>query len=78
MYYTYVLKSRKDSNLYVGCTNDLKDRIKRHQTGLVDSTKSRRPFELVYYEACLSEDKAFNRERYFKSGFGRRFLKDRI
>jgi len=78
MYYTYVLKSRKDEGLYIGCTNDLKDRMRRHQMGLVTSTKSRIPFDLIYYEACLSEKKAFEREKYFKTGFGRRFLKSRI
>jgi len=78
MYYTYVLKSRKDGNLYVGCTNDLRDRLDRHQSGRVESTRLRKPFDLVYYEACLSEDKAFKREKYFKSGFGRSFLKNRI
>jgi len=45
---------------------------------LVESTKGRRPFIVLYYEACISEKKAIKREKYFKTGFGRRFLKERI
>ena len=78
MYYTYVLKSLKDRKLYVGYSDDLKSRIKRHNDGYVEATKSRRSFELIYYEACLDKQKALKREKYFKTGFGRRFLKSRI
>jgi putative endonuclease len=78
MFYTYVLKSRKDDKLYVGQSNDLKKRIIAHNKGLVLSTKHRRPLELVYYESCLSEEKSVKREKYFKTGFGRKFLKNRI
>jgi len=78
MYYTYVLKSLKDSLLYIGWTDDLKSRIKKHNQGLAESTKNRRPLKLVYYEACLKKKQAIKREKYFKTGFGRRFLKNRI
>lgn len=78
MYYTYVLKSNKDEKLYIGFTGDLKKRFAEHNQGLVESTASRRPFVLVYYEACLSKEKAIAREKYFKSGFGRRYLGNRI
>lgn len=78
MYYTYVLKSKKDDLLYIGFSKDLKVRVKQHNEGKVFATKHRRPFVLIYYEACLNEEKAIKREKYFKSGFGRRFLKSRI
>ena len=78
MYYTYVLKSLKDGKLYVGYSENLKKRINEHNSGLVEATKNRRPFILVYYEACLDKDKAICREKYFKTGYGRRFLKERI
>jgi len=78
MFYTYVLKSIKDQKYYVGCTQDLKSRFKEHNNGLVDATRARRPFTLIYYEAGPSKEKAYKREKYFKSGFGRRFLKGRI
>ncbi len=78
MFYTYVLHSLKDEKLYVGWTKDLKNRVAFHNDGKVESTKFRRPLELVYYEACLDEKKSIKREKYFKTGFGRRFLKNRI
>lgn len=78
MYYTYVIKSRKDHKLYIGFSNDLKQRFTEHNNGMVAATKNRRPFELLYYEACHKKEKAVAREKYFKSGYGRKFLKDRI
>ena len=78
MFFTYVLRSKKDNKLYVGFTKDLEKRLEKHNKGLVDSTKDRMPLEIVYYEACLNEEKAIKREKYFKTGFGRKFLKSRI
>lgn len=66
MFYVYVLKSKKDGMLYTGSTNDLKRRIIEHSKGLVDSTKQRRPFELIYYEAYKSEKDTRNREHNLK------------
>ncbi|MFH1868962.1 MAG: GIY-YIG nuclease family protein [Candidatus Omnitrophota bacterium] len=66
MYYVYVLKSSKDNMLYTGSTNNLKRRLKEHNKGLVYSTKSRRPFNLVYYEAYSSEKDARKRESNLK------------
>ncbi len=77
-YYTYVLISGKDKKFYVGWTDNLEERINAHNKGLVESTKYRRPLELIYCEACQNKEKAVKREKYFKTGFGRRFLKDRI
>lgn len=77
-YYTYVLRSLKDNKYYIGSTSNLITRLKLHNQGNVNSTKGRKPLELIYYEACLSKDKAEKRERYFKTGFGRGFLKTRI
>ena len=77
-YYTYVLKSKTDSNLYIGWTNDLRKRLESHNKGLVHSTKQRRPFELVYFEGCKSESAAIKREKQLKTGFGRAYLKRRV
>jgi len=66
MNYTYILKSKKDSQLYLGSTIDLKKRFKEHNNGKVFSTKSRRPFELVYYEAYKSEGDTRKREASLK------------
>lgn len=78
MYFTYVLRSEKDDKLYIGHTNNLKRRFIEHNNGYVESTKNRRPLILIYYEACIKEQKAIEREQYFKTGFGRRYLKNRI
>lgn len=78
MFYTYVLKSLKDGELYIGWTVNLRERLKKHQNGLVLSTKDRRPLQLVYYEACLVEANAIKREKALKTGYGRRYLKDRL
>ena len=78
MYFTYVLKSEVDGKLYIGYTSNLENRTEEHTKGLVPATKSRRPMKLVYYEACLNKDNAIKREKYFKTGFGRRFLANRI
>ena len=78
MFYTYVLKSKVDRKFYVGWTNNLKSRVTEHNLGNVQSTRDRRPLELVYYEACKNKESAVKREKYFKTGYGRRFLENRI
>ncbi|MBA3733217.1 GIY-YIG nuclease family protein [Patescibacteria group bacterium] len=78
MFYTYVLMSSKDNELYVGFSKDLKNRITEHNKGLVNATKNRRPLKVVYYEACLSYSKAVEREKSLKTGFGRAYLKRRL
>ena len=74
MHYTYVLLSKRDSGFYTGCTNDVKKRILDHSRGRVSVL----PLELIYFEACLNRDDAFRRERFLKTGKGKRFLKNRL
>ena len=78
MYYIYVLQSDNDGKFYTGFTKDLKLRFDQHNKGLVDSTRDRRPLRLVYYEACLHQDDATRREKYFKTYHGKMFLKKRL
>ena len=78
MYYTYVILSTKDGHLYTGSTNDLRKRLMEHNSGKVFSTKNRSPFELIYYEACMNEQDARSREKYLKTGMGKRYLKNRL
>jgi putative endonuclease len=78
MFFTYVLQSKKDTQFYVGFTKDLKLRFEQHEKGLVESTKNRRPLELVYYEACVDQKDAVHREKYLKSYLGKMFLKNRL
>ncbi|OHA89364.1 MAG: excinuclease ABC subunit C [Candidatus Zambryskibacteria bacterium RIFCSPHIGHO2_01_FULL_43_27] len=78
MNYTYILKSKRDSKLYVGSTTNLRKRFWQHANGKSSYTKSRGPFALIYYEACVDEGDARSREKYLKSGRGKRFIKDRL
>lgn len=77
-YYVYTLLSEKDGHYYVGYTNDLSKRVDEHNKGKVRSTQSRLPVILVYYEACLNQQDATKREKYLKSSWGKRYLKNRI
>lgn len=78
MYYTYLLKSKKDDKWYTGCCSDLRKRFNEHQNNKVISTKGRGPFEIIYYEACLDKNDAFVREKFLKTGMGKRYLKNRL
>ncbi len=75
MHFVYILRSLKDNKRYIGCTNDLQRRLFEHNAGLVNSTRNRKPLQLIYSEQFESKKDAMNREKFFKSGAGREFLK---
>jgi putative endonuclease len=75
MWFVYALRSFRDQRLYVGMSSDLRRRVEEHNRGYNRSTKSRAPFELIYFEECGSRADARKRERFFKSGKGREFLR---
>jgi len=77
-HYDYVIESQKDHSLYKGCTKNLVQRLKEHNKGAVDATRSKRPWKLIYYEACIDTDDAYEREKYLKSGWGRKYIKERL
>lgn len=78
MYYVYVIESQKSKNWYTGFTNDLRKRLNQHNKGESTWTKDRGPWKLIYYEASLSREDATSREKYLKSGPGKRYLKNRL
>jgi len=78
MYYVYVLRSQKDRMLYTGYTSNLVKRIKEHNGGKVKSTKNRLPFKLIYFEGSLNHNDALHREKYLKTTYGKRYLKNRL
>jgi len=78
MYYVYVLRSGKSGRLYTGYTSDLRKRLSEHQEGKSSYTKKRGPYELIYYEACIDANDALMREKYLKTGMGKRYLKNRV
>lgn len=74
----YVLRSLADRQFYVDLTRNLPARLKLHNAGRVFATKKRTPLELVYWEGCLNEGDAAQREKYLKSTWGKRYIKGRI
>lgn len=60
--------------MYIGCTNNLKRRVREHNLQKVDATTNRTPLELIYYEAFTNKSDAFAREQWLKSGWGRTHL----
>lgn len=77
-YYVYVLKSLKDGKNYTGYTKNLKLRFQQHSEGLVESTKKRRPLQIIYFEGCLNQQDATHREKYLKTHYGKMYLKNRL
>lgn len=76
-WYVYFLEC-SDKRFYVGCCQDLRDRLPRHQKGYVPATKDRLPIKLVCYFAFSDKYVAFNFEKYLKSGSGRAFMKKHL
>jgi putative endonuclease len=79
MFYVYILRSVPEQDRhYVGITEDLKDRLARHNNGEVSSTAKFGPWEVATYVALRDKERAFALERYLKSGSGRAFARKRL
>ena len=76
-WYVYILQC-SDKTFYTGCTDNLDGRLKRHQNNEIHYTRSRLPFDLVTYIAFTEKYKAFNFEKYLKSGSGIAFRNKRL
>jgi putative endonuclease len=74
VYFLYILKSEKDGTYYVGHTQDLADRLERHNQGRVRYTKSKRPWNLVYFEKYLDKSSAMTREQEIKKRKSKEFI----
>lgn len=77
MWNVYILKCG-DGTHYYGCTNNIEERLKRHDKGEVVYTSTRKPLELITYVAFTDKYKAYNFEKYLKSGSGRAFANKRL
>ena len=75
MHGVYILRSDRDKSLYVGYSSDVKARIIEHQRGRVPATRNKRPLDLVYCELYKNKKDAIQREKFFKSGWGRNYVK---
>jgi putative endonuclease len=74
MFYVYILLSQNDNKRYIGFTDDLDRRLNEHNSGLVKSTKNRRPLILVYKEEFKEKFDAMKREREIKAKKGKFLL----
>ncbi|MBL7045715.1 MAG: GIY-YIG nuclease family protein [Parcubacteria group bacterium] len=72
MFYVYILLSKKDSYIYTGLTNNVERRLKEHNSGQVKPTKAHTPFEVMYTEFFKTRHEARSREKFFKTGAGRK------
>ena len=70
MYYIYLIKSEKDKSYYTGVTEDLKRRLSEHNNGSAKYTSTKGNFILVWYCAFSEKQKAYDFEKYLKSGSG--------
>lgn len=77
MFYVYFLVSKKNNDLYIGSTEDVANRLNRHNCGKVKSTKAYRPWELLGYEECSSRSEAVIKEKFFKTGQQKERLKQK-
>jgi putative endonuclease len=76
MFFLYILQSLKDKRTYVGHTNNIKRRLCEHNSGRVPATKNRRPLKILKFEVHATLGEAKKREQYWKSGAGRKKLKE--
>ncbi|MCX7879014.1 MAG: GIY-YIG nuclease family protein [Ignavibacteria bacterium] len=77
-FFVYVLYSEKFNKTYIGQTNNLNQRLEKHNKGLVISTRSFKPWRVIYFEVLSSRAEAMNREKWLKSGKGREFIKSKL
>ncbi|MEQ8424932.1 MAG: GIY-YIG nuclease family protein [Cyclobacteriaceae bacterium] len=75
MWFVYVLKSIDHPFVYVGMTGDVEKRLISHNAKLNQSTKHYAPYDLVFYLAVKTREKALELEKYFKGGSGKAFIK---
>jgi putative endonuclease len=74
-FFIYILQSEKDNSLYIGYSSNLFERLNQHNRGKSRATRPFRPYKLIYFEGFIDKRDAKSRERYLKSGWGRRTLK---
>jgi putative endonuclease len=78
MAFTYILFSAKINSYYVGSTNNLVDRLKRHNSGRSTFTKKGLPWILIYKKEYSTKSEAYQAELYIKSQKSRKYIEDLI
>ena len=77
-FYVYVLQSEIDRSWYIGYTSDLEKRLTEHNAGKTITTSRKKPWKVIYFEFSFHKEDAKAREKYLKSGMGRRYIKNRL
>ena len=77
-FHVYIIQSQKDGSYYVGSTQDLKERIGRHNQGRSKYTRSKRPWELVYFEEHPDRPSAVQREKEIKRHKRKNYILDLV
>ena len=78
MYYVYILRSVGHNTRYVGSAEDFEKRLTEHNLGKCRYTSGRRPWQIVFTETYSTRSDAMQREKFFKSGQGRKWLDENI
>ncbi len=78
MYYIYVIKSRDYGTRYVGSTDNPIQRLREHNNGKCRYTKGRKPWKIIRQESYTTRGEAMRREKFLKSGQGRKWLDTRM
>lgn len=73
-HYVYILQSLKKNSLYIGYTTNIEKRLADHNQGKSKSTKLFKPWKLIHFEMYLNKKDALHREKYLKSGWGKRSI----
>jgi len=74
MYFVYVIQSSSHGTRYVGSTEDPEKRLNEHSLGKCRYTKGRKPWNLIHKETYTTRAEAIKREKFLKSGQGRKWL----
>ncbi len=67
VFFIYILRSQKTRKYYIGCTNNLKKRVKQHNQGQNISTMRDQPWQLIRYKTSNSQEEAYKCEKLIKS-----------
>ncbi len=79
MFYVYLLECQTDKSWYIGYTSNLKRRINDHKNGYgCRTTALKKNWKLIYYEAYIEKRDAIGREKFLKSGSGRKYLNKQL
>ena len=79
MFFVYVLENQNDRSWYIGFSSNIEQRIIDHRNGSgARTTRIKKDWELIYYEAYVVRSDALGREKFLKSGSGRKYLKKQL